>query len=71
MIAALDPEQWQAHENGIRSFLVEGLERLDGVTVHVPLSGLNQVRVEGFDWQIPGHRAELVTALVKSLPKPD
>ncbi|HYN31391.1 MAG TPA: ATP-dependent RNA helicase HrpA, partial [Ilumatobacteraceae bacterium] len=42
---------------------------LDGVTVHVPLSGLNQVRSDGFDWQIPGHRAELVTALVRSLPK--
>ncbi len=44
-------------------------EPLDGVTVHVPLAGLNQVRNDGFDWQIPGHRAELATALVKSLPK--
>jgi ATP-dependent helicase HrpA len=23
----------------------------------------------GFDWQVPGHRAELVTALIRSLPK--
>ena len=44
-------------------------EPLDGVTVHVPLSGLNQVIAEGFDWQIPGHRPDLVTTLVKSLPK--
>ena len=44
-------------------------EPLDGVTVHVPLSGLNQVSAEGFDWQIPGHRPDLVTTLVKSLPK--
>ncbi len=44
-------------------------EPLDGVTVHVPLSGLNQVSANGFDWQIPGHRTDLVTALVKSLPK--
>ena len=44
-------------------------EPLDGVTVHVPLSGLNQVRADGFDWQIPGHRPDLVTTLVKSLPK--
>ena len=44
-------------------------EPLDGVTVHVPLTGLNQVSGDGFDWQIPGHRAELVTALVRSLPK--
>ncbi|MGE5210546.1 MAG: ATP-dependent RNA helicase HrpA, partial [Acidobacteriota bacterium] len=44
-------------------------EPLDGVTVHVPLSGLNQVTADGFDWQIPGHRSDLVTTLVKSLPK--
>ena len=44
-------------------------EPLDGVTVHVPLSGLNQVSADGFDWQIPGRRADLVAALVKSLPK--
>ena len=44
-------------------------EPLDGVTVHVPLPALNQVHVAGFDWQIAGHRAELVTSLVRSLPK--
>jgi ATP-dependent helicase HrpA len=44
-------------------------EPLDGVTVHVPLAGLNQVTVDGFDWQIPGHRNELAELLVRSLPK--
>ncbi len=44
-------------------------EPLDGATMHVPLSGLNQVRSDGLDWQIPGYRSELVTALVRSLPK--
>ncbi len=44
-------------------------EPLDGVTVHVPLSGLNQVTPDGFDWQIPGHRPELIATLVRSLPK--
>jgi ATP-dependent helicase HrpA len=44
-------------------------EPLDGVTVHVPLSALNQVTPDGFDWQIPGHRAELVASLIRSLPK--
>ncbi len=34
VIAALDEKEWQAHEDAIRSFLIEGLERLDGVTVH-------------------------------------
>ena len=42
---------------------------LDGVTVHIPLTALNRVGDEGFDWQIPGHRAELVGALVRTLPK--
>jgi len=44
-------------------------EPLDGVTVHLPLAGLNQVTDAGFDWQVPGHRGELVTMLTKSLPK--
>ncbi len=34
VIAALDEKEWQAHEDAIRSFLIEGLERIDGVTVH-------------------------------------
>ena len=34
VIADLDVEQWHAHENAIRSFLVEGLARIDGVSVH-------------------------------------
>ncbi|MGV9566119.1 ATP-dependent RNA helicase HrpA [Streptomyces sp. NPDC003480] len=42
----------------------------DGVTVHIPLQVLNQVTEEGFDWQIPGLREELVTELIRSLPKP-
>ncbi|WP_349262260.1 ATP-dependent RNA helicase HrpA [Actinocrinis sp.] len=42
----------------------------DGVTVHVPLAVLNQVEPVGFDWQIPGLREELVTELIRSLPKP-
>ena len=42
----------------------------DGVTVHIPLPLLNQVTEEGFDWQIPGIRRDLIMALIKSLPKP-
>ena len=44
-------------------------EPLDGVTVHVPLTGLNQIGPHGFDWQIPGHRADIVAMLVRSVPK--
>ncbi|MCZ4096039.1 MULTISPECIES: ATP-dependent RNA helicase HrpA [Streptomyces] len=42
----------------------------DGVTVHIPLQVLNQVVPDGFDWQIPGLREEVVTELIRSLPKP-
>ncbi|WP_435198128.1 ATP-dependent RNA helicase HrpA [Janibacter sp. GS2] len=41
----------------------------DGVTVHVPVAVLNQLTPAGFDWQVPGLRADLVAALIKSLPK--
>ena len=41
----------------------------DGVTVHVPVAVLNQLTPAGFDWQVPGLRAELVAGLIKSLPK--
>ncbi|MCW3012686.1 MAG: hrpA, partial [Solirubrobacterales bacterium] len=41
----------------------------DGVTVHVPLAALGQLRPVGFDWLVPAFRAELVTALLRGLPK--
>lgn len=41
----------------------------DGVTVRVPVLFLHQLSPEPFQWQIPGLRTELVTALIKSLPK--
>lgn len=41
----------------------------DGVSVVVPLALLAQVEDHGFDWQVPGLRADLVTALLRALPK--
>lgn len=41
----------------------------DGVTVVVPLPLLAGLRPDGFDWQVPGLRGELVTALLRALPK--
>ena len=41
----------------------------DGVTVQVPIALLARLDPAGFDWQVPGFREELVTALLKSLPK--
>ena len=41
----------------------------DGVTVHVPLASLGAVRETNFEWLVPAFRAELVVALLRTLPK--
>ncbi|MEJ3652343.1 ATP-dependent RNA helicase HrpA [Actinomycetes bacterium KLBMP 9759] len=41
----------------------------DGVTVDVPVAALHQIDPTPFTWQVPGLREELVTALIKTLPK--
>ncbi|GAB3176801.1 ATP-dependent RNA helicase HrpA [Nesterenkonia halophila] len=41
----------------------------DGVTVRVPVVFLNQLRREALDWLIPGLRTELITQLIRSMPK--
>ncbi len=45
-------------------------DEAEGATVHIPIAVLNQVRSQGFDWQVPGLRRERVIALMRSLPKP-
>ncbi len=42
----------------------------DGVTVHVPVAVLNRLDGAEFLWQVRGLREELVTALIRALPKP-
>ncbi|WP_270263050.1 ATP-dependent RNA helicase HrpA [Kocuria marina] len=46
-----------------------GADTADGVTVRVPVLFLDRLAPEQFEWHIPGLRVELVTALIKSLPK--
>jgi ATP-dependent helicase HrpA len=41
----------------------------DGVTADVPLALLNRVNGDELGWQVPGLREELVTELIRSLPK--
>ncbi|MFC4586800.1 ATP-dependent RNA helicase HrpA [Sphaerisporangium corydalis] len=65
------PDAWrQAGQRMRLTYQFEPGADADGVTVHVPLQVLNQVGDGGFDWQIPGLREELVTELIRSLPKP-
>ena len=41
----------------------------DGVSVVVPLALLASLRPDGFDWQVPGLRDELIAGLLRALPK--
>ncbi|MCH9731841.1 MAG: ATP-dependent RNA helicase HrpA, partial [Actinomycetia bacterium] len=41
----------------------------DGVTVHVPVDVLARLGGDDFAWQVPALREELLTALIRSLPK--
>nr|WP_255360864.1 ATP-dependent RNA helicase HrpA [Kutzneria sp. 744] len=68
--AADYPDHWT--QGGVElplTYRFEPGQRADGVTVRVPLPVLGQVDGDGLAWQIPGLRLELVTSLIKSLPK--
>ena len=41
-----------------------------GITVRLPVLFLNQLQAHRFDWFIPGRRTEMITALIRSMPKP-
>jgi ATP-dependent helicase HrpA len=64
------PDVWE--QDGLQLELTYQFEPgsdADGVTVHIPLPVLGQLRDDDFTWQVPGFREELVTALLRSLPK--
>lgn len=71
-ISAVDyPNVWEEADLSLRlTYVFEPGSAADGVTVYVPLPVLNRFRGRGLDWQVPGLRLQLVTALLKSLPKP-
>ncbi|HLI01103.1 MAG TPA: ATP-dependent RNA helicase HrpA, partial [Acidimicrobiales bacterium] len=64
------PETWTVGDLDLAvSYRYDPTAEDDGVSVHIPLDVLNRVPVAGWDWQVPGRRLELVTALIRSLPK--
>jgi ATP-dependent helicase HrpA len=67
------PDVWTSQSAPIAdlplSYAFEPGSDADGVTVDIPLSRLNQVNPAEFSWQVPGLRAELVTEMIRSLPK--
>ncbi len=64
------PREWHSDgESYPLTYAFEpGLED-DGVTVDLPIERLMTVDDRAFDWHVPGHRLELVTELIRSLPK--
>ncbi len=64
------PTRWNQGDQVLSlSYRFEPGAEDDGVTAVVPLALLAQVRPDGFDWQVPGMRDELITALLRALPK--
>ena len=66
------PQRWQGSREGLTfpiSYHFEPGSADDGLTIDVPVGTLNQVGDDDFSWNVPGLRHELVTALVRSLPK--
>jgi ATP-dependent RNA helicase HrpA len=67
------PDVWTSESAGIPpaplSYAFDPGSETDGVTVDIPLSRLNQVNPAEFSWQVPGLRTELVTEMIRSLPK--
>ncbi|MFC6149497.1 MULTISPECIES: ATP-dependent RNA helicase HrpA [Mumia] len=51
------------------SYAFEPDSEVDGVTVDVPLERLADLDETAFLWGVPGYREELVTALLRGLPK--
>ncbi|KTF10215.1 ATP-dependent RNA helicase HrpA [Pseudoalteromonas sp. 10-33] len=64
------PDTWQ-QDNLILplTYHFDPGQAVDGVAVQIPVALLNQVQETGFDWHIPAFRHELISGLIKSLPK--
>ena len=66
------PEQWDSGDEGLTfpiSYHFEPGADEDGLTIDVPVATLNRVEADDFSWNVPGLREELVTSLIRSLPK--
>jgi ATP-dependent helicase HrpA len=64
------PDAWQAGDVALPlTYRFEPGATDDGVTVHIPIDVLARLGGDEFAWQVPALREELVTALIRSLPK--
>lgn len=65
------PEAWSV-AGGLTfpiSYHFEPGAKDDGLTIDIPVATLNRVDDDDFSWIVPGLREELVTELIRSLPK--
>ncbi|HTI77168.1 MAG TPA: ATP-dependent RNA helicase HrpA, partial [Mycobacterium sp.] len=68
--AADRPDTWQAGDLSLPvTYRFEPGAEDDGITVHVPVEVLARLGGDEFAWHVPALREELVTALIRSLPK--
>jgi ATP-dependent helicase HrpA len=64
------PEWWRVGGVDVPlTYTTDPASDLDGVVVDLPLLLLDEAVGAGLDWQVPGLRTELVTAIVRGLPK--
>ena len=64
------PDNWRAGDLSLPlTYRFEPGASDDGVTVHIPVGVLARLGGDEFGWQVPALREELVTALIRSLPK--
>ncbi|MDT5175225.1 MAG: ATP-dependent helicase HrpA, partial [Mycobacterium sp.] len=64
------PDTWQTGDAELPlTYRFEPSAADDGVTVHIPIDVLARLGGDEFAWQVPALREELVTALIRSLPK--
>jgi ATP-dependent helicase HrpA len=64
------PDRWRQGDQTLSlAYRFEPGADDDGVSVIVPLVLLPRLAAAGFDWQVPGLRDELITAMLRTLPK--
>jgi ATP-dependent helicase HrpA len=64
------PDTWHAGDAELPlSYRFDPTATDDGVTVHVPVDVLARLGGDEFAWHVPALREELVTELIRSLPK--
>lgn len=64
------PDHWRHAGLDLElDYMFEPGHRRDGVTVNIPVPMLASIDPEPFTWLVPGLREELVTELIRGLPK--